>query len=118
MYFKSIVLIVAIIQLSIHSPFTGHFMFVSGSTISSPYPDANARPTITTKLENLSELHRSIANTTTTTSTEGYPSPLNGDENYGNYNFMLSDPKSNYSYINIVNKPYGNKLFNCITQAT
>lgn len=49
---------------------------------STPYPDANAKPTITTKLENLSDLHKSPSSTTTTT-TEGYPKLYDEDDKYG-----------------------------------
>lgn len=55
----------------------------SGADVSTPYPDANAKPTITTKLENLSEFHKSTASSTTT-STEGYPSLFGQDDSYGN----------------------------------
>lgn len=60
-------------------------LYVSGSITSTPYPDANAKPTITTKLENLSDLHRSSISSTTT-STEGYLNTFNDDDKYGNYN--------------------------------
>lgn len=58
--------------------------FVIGMSASTPYPDANARPTITTKLENLSDLHKS-SSSSTTTSTEGYPNLFNENDKYGNY---------------------------------
>lgn len=59
-------------------------LYVSGSITSTPYPDANAKPTITTKLENLSDLHRSSISSTTT-STEGYLNTFNDDDKYGKY---------------------------------
>lgn len=65
--------------------------FVNSSTLPTPYPDPNARvPTITSKLENLSELHRtpirpvsnSATNSPSATTTEGYLN-LNGNDSYG-----------------------------------
>lgn len=67
--------------------------FVNSNTLPTPYPDPNARvPTITSKLENLSELHRtsvapSFSNNATglsATTTEGFLN-LNGNDSYGNY---------------------------------
>lgn len=69
-------------------------LYVSGSITSTPYPDANAKPTITTKLENLSDLHRSSISSTTT-STEGYLNTFNDDDKYGKYN---NDMQMNWKF--------------------
>lgn len=78
--------------------------FVNSATLPTPYPDPNARvPTITSKLENLSELHRTSQTPATNnnynnsgssggggsgdnlsaTTTEGYLN-LNANDSYGN----------------------------------
>lgn len=66
--------------------------FVSGNTIPTPYPDANARATITSKLENLSELHRTTTtpSSNSSTTTEGYLN-INANDSYGKCStvFML-----------------------------
>lgn len=67
------------------------------NTLPTPYPDANARATITSKLENLSnDLYRTTTTTTTladgagaaasngTGPTEGYLN-INGNDSYGNF---------------------------------
>lgn len=74
--------------------------FVTSNTLPTPYPDPNARvPTITSKLENLSEFHRTSSSSSTpsnnhnninsnssgnlsATTTEGYLN-LNGNDSYG-----------------------------------
>lgn len=57
---------------------TNGIQFVSGST-TTPYPDANARPTIASKLEN----YLSPSNITTTTT--GYLNVYNGNDSYGKF---------------------------------
>lgn len=65
--------------------------FVNSNTLPPPYPDPNARvPTITSKLENLSESHRtsitpsnnSGSASLSATTTEGYLN-LNANDSYG-----------------------------------
>lgn len=72
---KFVLLAIILLQVNRNS-------FANGLTASTPYPDANAKPTITTKLENLSDLHKSSISTTTT-STEGYPNIFNENDKYG-----------------------------------
>lgn len=55
--------------------------FACGSTVT-PYPDANARPTIASKLEN----YLTPSNITTTTT--GYLNVYNGNDSYGNAHIM------------------------------
>lgn len=55
--------------------------FVCCSALSTPYPDANARPTITSKLENLSDLHRTTPSNSSTP-TEGYLN-INANDSFG-----------------------------------
>lgn len=75
--------------------------FVSSNTLPTPYPDPNARPTITSKLENLSESHRTTAplNITTTT-TEGYLN-VNANDSYGK--ILTIHIQHNYSQRVVVN---------------
>lgn len=71
--------------------------FVNSNTLPTPYPDPNARvPTITSKLENLSELHRSSitpsnsnnsnsnSSNSSSATTEGYLN-LNANDSYGKF---------------------------------
>lgn len=78
--------------------------FVNSNTLPTPYPDPNARvPTITSKLENLSELHRTtkepaFSNNATNFSaatTEGYLN-LNGNDSYGESGFCKSIIENRY----------------------
>lgn len=86
--------------------------FVNSATLPTPYPDPNARvPTITSKLENLSELHRTSqtpsannnnnnnnsgnSGNLSATTTEGYLN-LNANDSYGNVS------KLNHFFLNLV----------------
>lgn len=74
--------------------------FVNSNTLPTPYPDPNARvPTITSKLENLSELHRtsitpsnndnnSNSGSLSASTTEGYLN-LNANDSYGKISIEL-----------------------------
>lgn len=76
-------LLAAIVTLTILQTGKSGIWFVNSSTIPTPYPDVNARPTITSKLENFkSDLHRSTT-PNITSSTESYINIFNGNDTYG-----------------------------------
>lgn len=83
---RSINLLMALPILSIYLQLLGGQLFASSTTTSTPYPDANARPTITTKLENLSGIFK-LSSVNVTTTTEGYPKLFSDDDNHGNKAF-------------------------------
>lgn len=76
--FRSINLLIVLPILYLQSN-----LFASSMTTSTPYPDANARPTITTKLENLSGIFK-LSSVNITGTTEGYPKLFSDDDNHGN----------------------------------
>lgn len=75
---KTDLILTTFITLLILQSGTNTIKFVSSST-TTPYPDANARPTITSKLEN----YLTPSNITTTTT--GYLNVYNGNDSYGKF---------------------------------
>lgn len=84
--YLSINLLVALPIISIYLQALGGQLFASSTTTSTPYPDANARPTITTKLENLSGIFK-LSSMNITTTTEGYPNLFSDNDTRGNEAF-------------------------------
>lgn len=88
--FRTVNLLIALPILSIFVQWLGGQLLASSAATSTPYPDANARPTITTKLENLSGIYKLASGmnatmaTTTTSTTESYPKLFSDDDNHGN----------------------------------
>lgn len=85
------IVLIAISTLLILSIERNGIRFVSSNTVPTPYPDANARPTITSKLENFSESHRTTApsNSNTSATTEGYLN-INGNDSYGKFSLNFA----------------------------
>lgn len=85
-------ILTAIVTLLILQAGQNRIWLVNSSTLPTPYPDANARPTITSKLEIYkNDLHKiTVPNVTATT--EGYLPIFSGNDSYGKSNPPLFLP--------------------------
>lgn len=85
-------ILTAIVTLLILQVGQNRIWLVNSSTLPTPYPDANARPTITSKLEIYkNDLHKTTVPNVTAT-TEGYLPIFSGNDSYGKSNPPLFCP--------------------------